>query len=109
MTAQSFITASDESIKADVQSVSTDDCINMLNNIEAKTYTRTDLETTDKRIGFIAQDIQQWLPSEITNITMPVSDSILGLDYSRLTPILWTLVKDLSTRVQALENNNSST
>jgi len=111
-TAQSYVTSSDQSIKADIQSVSTDDCINMLNNIEAKTYTRTDLDTTDKRIGFIAQDIQANLPEEFKNVLGTVygnvNGALLGLDYSRLTPILWTLVKDLSTRLEALENNSST-
>ena len=84
----------------------------MLKNIEAKTYTRTDINTADKRIGFIAQDIQQWLPNEFANITAPVSESILGLDYSRLTPVLWTIarkqqqvIEDFSARLVALEAN----
>ena len=85
----------------------------MLNNIEAKTYTRTDLNTTDKRIGFIAQDIQANLPEEFNNVLGTVygnvNGALLGLDYSRLTPILWTLVKDLSTRVQALESPKTKT
>ena len=109
MTAQSFITASDQSIKTDVQSVSTDVCLNMLQSIEAKTYQRTDLETTAKRVGFLSQDVQQF-STEFPNLTAPISESILGLDYSRLTPILWTLAKkqeedieNLTVRLTALE------
>ena len=118
-TAQSYVTSSDQSIKTDVQSVSTDDCINMLNNIEAKTYLRTDLDTTDKRIGFIAQDIQANLPEEFKNVLGivygNVNGALLGLDYSRLTPILWTLVKkqqelitNLESRVQTLETTKTT-
>ena len=85
----------------------------MLTNIEAKTYTRTDLDTTDKRIGFITQDIQANLPEEFKNVLGTVYGNVngplLGLDYSRLTPILWTLVRDLSTRVQALETPKTKT
>ena len=107
-TAQSYVTSSDQSIKTDVQSVSTDDCINMLNNIEAKTYTRTDLDTTDKRIGFIAQDIQANLPEEFKNVLGTVYGNVngvlLGLDYSRLTPILWTLVKKQQELITNLES-----
>ena len=91
----------------------------MLNNIEAKTYTRTDLDTTDKRIGFIAQDIQANLPEEFKNVLGTVygnvNGALLGLDYSRLTPILWTLVKkqqelitSLESRVQALESTKTT-
>jgi len=111
MTAQSFITASDESIKEDVQSVDTDACMTMLKNIEAKTYTRNDIETADTRVGYIAQHVQQFAPPEFTNLTAKISEDILGLDYSRVgSPILWTIcrkqqeqIENLTARLTALE------
>ena len=111
MTAQSFITASDESIKEDVQSVDTEACMTMLKNIEAKTYTRNDLETADTRVGYIAQHVQQFAPPEFTNLTAKISEDILGLDYSRVgSPILWTIcrkqqeqIENLTARLTALE------
>ena len=110
MTAQAYVTASDESIKEGVQTVSTEACMTMLKNIEAKTYTRNDLETTDKRVGYIAQDVAQFAPPEFTNLTAQVSEDILGLDYSRVgSPILWTIcrkqedIENLTARLTALE------
>merc|ERR1711966_630595 len=98
-TASSFVTSSDASIKTCVEDVDTEACMTMLKNIQAKTYLRTDINSIDKRIGFIAQDIQQWLPNEFANITAQVSESVLGLDYSRLTPVLWTIIKKLENRI----------
>ena len=65
-----------------------------------------------KRVGFIANDILEYLPDERGNVlgnAVYEGHGILTLDYSRLTPILWTLVKDLSTRVQALESPKTKT
>ena len=113
ITATGTITPSDQSIKTDVQTISTNDCKTMLKNIEAKTYFRTDMSLTDKRVGFISQDIQEYIPEEFANVLGTVYGNVngplLGLDYSRLTPILWTLVRDLSTRVQALESPKTKT
>ena len=83
----------------------------MLKNIEAKTYTRNDLETTNTRVGYIAQHVQQWAPPEFANLTAQVSEDVLGLDYSRVgSPILWTIcrkqqeqIEQLSARLSALE------
>ena len=89
----------------------------MLENINAKTYSRVDMGGV-KRVGFIANDIQANLPEECGNVlgnAVYNGNAILTLDYSRLTPFLWQIAKkqqelitDLSTRVQALENNNTS-
>ena len=83
----------------------------MLQNIEAKTYKRNDLGT--KRVGFIANEIERHLPDDCDNIVghgVYEGQSILTMDYSRLTPILWTLAKkqqeviaNLTTRLDALE------
>ena len=119
MTAQAYVTASDESIKEGVQAVDAEACMTMLKNIEAKTYTRNDLETTDKRVGYIAQDVQQWIPEEFANVLGVVYGNVngplVGLDYSRLgSPILWTICKkqqeqieQLTARVEALEQTSA--
>ena len=89
----------------------------MLKNIEAKTYTRNDLETTDKRVRYIAQHVQQFAPPEFTNLTAQISEDILGLDYSRVgSPILWTIcrkqqedIENLTNRILALETPKTKT
>ena len=112
-TAQSYITSSDVSIKEDIQDLDPTVALNALSSCNARTYIRADLgEDIDKvprRIGFIAQELQTALPRHITNVCTMGQDGLMKVDYSRLTPILWTLFKDLSTRVQALESPKTKT
>ena len=50
--------SSDRSLKGDVENVNTEDCLNMLRNVRAKTYRRLDLPNGEgERVGFIAQDV----------------------------------------------------
>ena len=66
MTATSFTSTSDEAIKVDVQNASLEDCTKVLQDVDVKTYTRTDVP--GQRIGFFAQDMQRPLPPEFANI-----------------------------------------
>jgi len=116
MTAQSYVTSSDSLLKTNVAPLSVDECFQMLTNVEAKTYNRIDIPG-NKRVGFIANDIKANLPTDCNNIlgnAVYQSQGILTMDYSRLTPILWTLTKsqqatieELSKRVEALEAKNT--
>ena len=59
---------SDASLKDNVEDASLKDCMNMLENINVKTYTRNDMEEDNKRLGFIAQDVKAYLPEKFDNI-----------------------------------------
>jgi len=119
VTATGTVSGSDRSIKTDVETLSTEAALSMLKNVEAKVYERTDIGRTDKRIGFIANDVKDSCPDEWGNLVSTVNakdGQILGLDYARFCPILWTicrtqqeLIKDLSTRVQALDSPKTKT
>ena len=104
VTASSFHSLSDTSIKANQQQVPYDGCKQIFNNVEVKKYTRTDTE--QKRVGFIAQDLDAVCKEEFACIvgrkstdvpaeevidealvdTTPEDDEegLLTLDYSRL-------------------------
>ena len=43
----------------------------MLENINVKTYTRNDMEEGNKRLGFIAQGVNTYLPDKFDNIIGP--------------------------------------
>ena len=61
---------------------------------------------SERRVGFIADDVKSALPTEWSNIvgSKPVNDEeYLTLDYSRLVAVLWGVVKELRARVVALE------
>ena len=74
-----------------------------------KTYLRHDLQGKPSRIGFIAQDLEAVIPEEWTNLvgesTKDAGQLIKGLDYARLTAILWSVCKNLDARVKQLEGN----
>jgi hypothetical protein len=109
ITAANYFSSSDRALKTDIQDASLEACQEVFDAVEVKTYERTDL-APGKRIGFIAQDIEQSLPAEFANLvgTRPSGETadageLLTLDYSRLICVLWGVVKNLSSRLEALE------
>ena len=67
VTATGYASTSDGIIKENIEDVSTDDAMRVLKNINARTYQRTDTGS-ESRIGFIADDWYQNIPSEWGNI-----------------------------------------
>ena len=103
---------SDASFKSTPEDASTEDCLQMLRQVSARTYERIDLEPGKSRIGFIAQEVRQAAPPGFGGLvgTSSHSDSqsgtereILTLDYSSLSAVLWQCCRSLLTRVEALE------
>ena len=74
---------------------------------------RTDLGELDsndsRRVGFIAQQVQETIPNTWTNIvaTNPFNGS-LTLDYSKLTPILFCAIQALANKVSDLESTKTT-
>ena len=74
--------ASDRSLKGDVQDASTEHSLNMLRAVSAKTYQRLDLpEGEGERLGFVAQDIEAACPSDWANL-VGSADYPRGSDFS---------------------------
>ena len=77
--------------------------------VDIKSYLRTDKPEWDRRVGFIAQDIQKAcndnnLPNTFNQEIQQEDDTtLLGLDYSRLVTVLWSKVKQLEQRIAVLE------
>ena len=78
-------------------------------HVDVKTYNRTD--AAGQRIGFLAQDIQQYLPPEFANVIgmqyggdMP----LLSLSYDRLVCVLWAVCKSQEQRISALDGRLTS-
>ena len=90
--------------------MSTQDAFQILEAVQARTYTRNDQGGAPK-FGFIAQDMEAAVKGK-TNYECLVGStegddeepSIKTLDYSRLTAILWTCVKELHSKVQELQS-----
>ena len=105
-TSAGFTSTSDQSVKSDVKDI---DLSAIFDAVDCKSYVRTDKPDLDKRVGFIAQDIQKActdnnLPNTF-NADIPQDDgsTILGLDYSRLVTVLWSKCKQLEARLSAIE------
>ena len=103
---------SDASLKTEPVDANTEDCLQMLRNVSARTYERIDLEPGKKRIGFIAQEVRDAAPPAFGGLigTSSHSDNrgdaereILTLDYARLSAVLWQCTRSLLARVEALE------
>ena len=102
------ILSSDSRIKEDVLPINQDLCVEIIKSVEPKSYKRTDqTNTTQREIGFVAQDILAKLSSDMPNLVREVGDdtfgSIYAVDYSRLCTLLWSVSRNLITRVEALE------
>ena len=107
-----FAAASDRSLKDDLQDANTEQCLSMLRQVSAKTYTRKDLTDDGPRLGFIAQDVEAACPPLWSNVVStstyqwsqaPNGAEIKVLDYARLTSVLWQCTRDLCRRVETLE------
>ena len=112
--AGSFSSNSDRALKDGEIPITVAEAWAILDAVDAKKYTRND--TGEHRHGFIAQDLEAACTGNFAHIvgSTPATDNegeeiegaaaIKTVDYSRLVALLWTTVRDLRSRVQALEN-----
>ena len=114
--AGSFSSNSDRALKDGETPITEAEAGAIVDAVEAKKYTRND--TGERRHGFVAQDLEaQCIDPFFAHIvgSTPATDDegeeiagaapIKTVDYSRLVAILWTTVRDLRSRVQALESS----
>ena len=105
VTCVSLVQTSDESIKQNIVNCDLDVIQGVFDAVDVKQYERTDVQ--GNRIGFIAQDLVKALPIEYDNIAQMsynTGNPLWGLDYARLTTVLWGVCKHLQSRVDALES-----
>ena len=60
-----------------------------------------------KRVGFIAQELQEAMPNgenEILDLVYEINEDRIEAKYGNLIPILVKAVQDLSAKVKELEN-----
>lgn len=71
----------------------------LIDKCRAIIYTLKDSEQSKEQIGLIAQEIREFFPEVIYED----ADGMLSLDYSRLTVVIFRVLKDLIRRVDKLE------
>ena len=83
----------------------------MLENIHAKTDTGNDMGEGNKRLGFIAQDVNAYLPDKFDNIIGSnimtdeqgeISKELMTMDYAKMVCVLWKIVQNQNERIKAL-------
>jgi hypothetical protein len=97
--AQGFYETSDIRKKNVLSDLSLEKAYDLIDNCQTILYTLKD-SSDKKQIGLIAQEVQEFFP-EIVNTD---EEGYLSIDYSKLSVILFKVLKDLIVRVSALEN-----
>ncbi|QDM32105.1 tail fiber domain-containing protein [Tardiphaga sp. vice352] len=56
-----------------------------------------------RNIGFIAQDMRELVPEAVTEMNLDGDESVLGIEYTALIPVLWKALQQAQKRIEALE------
>jgi len=113
-------TSSNALLKDLVEDIPEEASLSFLRSVSAKTYVRNDMEGTDRRCGFIAQEVEASAHESLgSNVVGSVPDysptgdtsnegPIKTLSYERMSIILWQCCRNLLTRIEALETKLNS-
>ena len=80
-------------------------CKELVEKISPKIYKRNDHDNGKTRVGFIADDFDEWRGTEFDNLQGEwVKDDVTykSLDYSRLTAVLWKVVQNQQIQIDTL-------
>ena len=104
----SVVSLSDRALKEQTAPLDEAKCLDLLKAVEPKTYIRTDLEPEQVRCGFLAQDVAEAISEADLPFTNVVSRSsadpqYLGVDYARISALLWAVCRSQEARIAALE------
>ena len=94
-----YYSSSDMRKKDILEEISLDKAYELVNKCQTIFYTWKDDETKKKEIGLIAQEVQQYFPELVSKD----KDGYLTLDYSKLTVILLTVIRDLTQKVSKID------
>ena len=102
-----FQDLSDAGLKDEQREVHAETALGVLRSVPVKTYRRSDLPGQPSRLGFIAQEVEAAVPPEWTNLVGEApsdeGEPLKGLDYARLTAVLWSVCQSLDARCQSLD------
>ena len=97
-----FNVVSDEQMKENIEDVD-ENCSEIVKNIEVKTFNYKDDKKKKKNIGYIAQDVKKKVPSKFEAVVSDYGD-YMGLDYGKMSAILWKALQEEMTKVEYLES-----
>jgi hypothetical protein len=102
--------SSDARLKDSVEDLPEEAALGLLKAVSAKTYVRNDMVGSDRRCGFIAQEVEaaaheslgKNLVGSIPSLDTP-GEETKTLSYERMAVVLWQCTRSLLARVEALE------
>ena len=103
-TITSYNTSSDARLKENVALA--DDAANLIDAIQVRKFDWK-ADGSHQRYGFVAQELAQVAPEAVAGD--PEGDAMLGVDYSKLVPMLVKEIQSLRARVAQLETSASTT
>ena len=102
-----FTDVSDISLKENIEDIP--NALNKVNNLRGRYFTwKNELQGNDKQIGFIAQEVEEYIPEVVTS----GAGGTKGIAYGKITALLVNAIKELKAdndslraRIEILENN----
>ena len=98
-------------IKDNIQTIPSAQCLDMIGQLRATVYERSDLNET--RLGLISEEVQEAIePLNVDNVCVPKMATIgeeqpreyLALQYERLVPLLIGSINELRAEIDALKS-----
>ena len=99
VTATNVVAVSDGSLKTNIQQL--ENSLDVIQKLKGVSYNWTDPDNHDDEIGLIAQDVEEVVPEVVRNLG---NSSLKGIEYQKLTAILIEAVKELSGKLNELNN-----
>ena len=102
--AYEFFNASDERLK-NVKGIYSGG-LEIVNSIPVKIFDWKNEEKANGCVGWIAQDVQKYIPKAVGTFKPDGEDSeeYLNLGTSEFIPIMWNAIQELTARLEALES-----
>ena len=97
-----FNVVSDEQKKENVEDVD-EDCSEIVKKIKVKTFNYKEDKKKKKYIGFMAQDVYKKVPTKFEAVVNDYGD-YMGLDYGKMSSILWKALQEEMTKTEYLES-----
>ena len=99
ITATNVVAVSDGSLKTNIQPL--ENSLDVINKLKGVTYNWTDPNNDDDEIGLIAQEVEEVVPEVVRSLG---HSNLKGVEYQKLTAILIEAVKELSTKLDDLND-----
>ena len=95
-----YNTSSDVRLKHDI--IDAPEASSLIDAIQVRSF-KWNADNTEQRYGFVAQELVTVAPEAVSQPADP--DDMMGVDYSKLVPMLVKEVQSLRARVAQLEGN----